>query len=352
MILSVANQNIANLAVVNLVPLFLGGRTSTQADNLGIALPVYQFAHHWLARTFAVQALLHGGLRFSEASSIGRTVRVVTAGLIVISLVTSLLPVRRWIPTFFRWLHLALSLSTLCGVGSHVVLMDNSFLSFPLVLCFVAGAFLTVAWIVRLSRQLYRGGAEVVQCDVLDDAVRIWVRVRHGIPTRPGIYFYLRFPSLPLRARFQSRLLPVAFWKTASRGSTRDISFLIPHSRGLRSYLRPGSPLRIRLDGPYGEQFGLGQYELVVLVADGEGIAGVISLALSILSRRMWDEEDKSQGLHSKLYCDKTWKVDLVWKLQDNAQAEWASSYFNALSEIEITTVSERKKKVARVSAK
>lgn len=150
---------------------------------------------------------------------------------------------------------------------------------------------------------------------------------------------------------FHSRLMPVAFWMTASRGSTKDISFLVPNSKDLASYLRRGRPLDVRLDGPYGVRLGLEQYELVVLVADGEGIAGVMSLVLSILCRRKWDEEDKTQGSWSRLYCDRTRKVDLVWKLQDNAQVDWARPYFTALSEMEFVTASDRKKKLARVGA-
>lgn len=349
-ILSLSSQNIANLAVLNMLPLFLGGRTNVQADYLGMSLPIYQLTHHWLARVFAVQGLLHSGLSFSRADGAGRAAGVAAAGLIIASLVASLLPVRRWSPTLFRWVHLVLSLTILCGVGIHTVLMTGSFASFSSILCFVAAGLLGASWILRLGRQLYQGPAEVVHYEVLHNAIRLWVRVRHGIPTHSGTYFYVRFPNLSLRAMFQSRLTPVAFWKTASRGSTKDISFIVPHSKDLATYLRRGRPLDLRLDGPYGEQLGLEQYELVVLVADGEGIAGVISLALSILSRRKWDEEDKTQGLRSKLHCDKTRKVDLVWKLQDNAQVEWASPYFTALSEIEFVTADERKKKLARVS--
>lgn len=349
-LLSLISQNIAKLAIVNLLPLFLGGRTSFQADYLGVSLPVYQSAHHWVARVFTVQALLHCGLYFSRATGAGWWSGVAAAGLIVTTLITSLLPVRRWGPTLFRWGHIGLSLTTLCGVGVHAILMTGSFVSFSSVICLSAAGLLIISWIIRMSRQLYQGQAEVVRYELLDQAVRLWIRVRHGVPTHSGTYFYVRFPSLPLRVRFQSRLLPVAFWKTASRASVNDISFLVPYSEDLASYLRRGRALTVGLDGPYGERLSLGKYELVVLVADGEGIAGVLSLALSILSRRKWDEEDKTHGLRSKLHCDKTRKVDLVWRLQDNAQVEWASSYFTALADMEIVTTSEKKRKVSRVS--
>lgn len=159
----------------------------------------------------------------------------------------------------------------------------------------------------------------------------------------------MHFPSLSIRARLQSRFLPVAFWETISRGSIKNIFFLIPYSQDLATYLKRGHALSISLDGPYGEQFDLGRYKLVILMVNGEGIAGILSLTLSILSRRKWDEKDKAQGLRSKLYYNKTRKIDLVWRLQDNAQIEWASSYFTHLSGIKVIA-SEERRKMARVS--
>jgi hypothetical protein len=50
------------MSSVNMVPLFLGGHTSTVADGLGIPLHVYYLAHHWIGRMFVVQALVHSGL--------------------------------------------------------------------------------------------------------------------------------------------------------------------------------------------------------------------------------------------------------------------------------------------------
>lgn len=348
-LLSIDIPNIANLAILNLVPLYLGGRTNIQADYLGVPLPIYQFAHNWLARVFAAQTLVHSGLKFSQATGWGKVAGLTTAGLIIASLLISLFPVRRWSPTLFRWTHLLLSLIILSGTGIHVVLMTGSFLSLPSILLFTAAGLLAMSWVLRLGRHLYRGRGEITHYDILGHTVRLWVRLQHGIATNSGTYFYIQFPSLALRARFQKHLLPVSFWKATSRGSTKDISFLIPYSQDLATYLQRRRTVRVQMDGPYGEQLGLGRYELVMLVADGEGIAGILSLALSILSRRKYDEDDKAQGLRSRFYCDKTRKVDLIWRLQDKKQVEWASPYFKALSELAIVISNKRKKKIARV---
>jgi hypothetical protein len=50
------------MASINLIPLFLGGRTSVLANFLGISLHTYYLAHHWVGRVVIIQGLLHVGL--------------------------------------------------------------------------------------------------------------------------------------------------------------------------------------------------------------------------------------------------------------------------------------------------
>jgi hypothetical protein len=50
------------MASINLIPLFLGGRTSMLANFLGISLHTYYLAHHWIGRLVIIQSLLHVAL--------------------------------------------------------------------------------------------------------------------------------------------------------------------------------------------------------------------------------------------------------------------------------------------------
>jgi hypothetical protein len=52
------------MSAVNMIPLFLGGRTSALADRLGIPLHTYYVAHYWIGGMVIAQALLHAGLAF------------------------------------------------------------------------------------------------------------------------------------------------------------------------------------------------------------------------------------------------------------------------------------------------
>ncbi|KAJ0123533.1 hypothetical protein J7T55_011998 [Diaporthe amygdali] len=301
-----------------MVPLFLSRHTNTQADFLGISLPVYQLIHHWLGRVVVTQGALHCGFGFqSLVLSPSKVAGAVATVLLLITILLSLLPVR----------------------SAHSVLLTGSFLSFPSVLCMVAGGLFTTSACLRLIRKIYRGKPQVTEFFVLDDTATIWLRLGHSIQTRPGTYFYLRFPDLPLRLRFQSILTPVAFWRAETRGSSKEVAFSIPspHSLALKSLRERHHEFNVSIEGPYGGGLHPGLYDLVILVAEGSGIAGVLPFALSILSRRKQDEEDKANSTaQPELYCDKTRKVDIVWKLEHNSQVQEAKAFFEDISKMEV----------------
>lgn len=70
------------LAVVNLIPLFLGGRTNSLGDSLNISLHAYYFAHHWAGRMAIIQGVLHVALVVS-LKGIPRTNANTISGAIV-----------------------------------------------------------------------------------------------------------------------------------------------------------------------------------------------------------------------------------------------------------------------------
>jgi hypothetical protein len=46
----------AVLTVINITPLFIGGRF---AALLGVPLPTYYLSHHWIARVASLEGILH-----------------------------------------------------------------------------------------------------------------------------------------------------------------------------------------------------------------------------------------------------------------------------------------------------
>ena len=56
-------------SLVNLTPLFFGGRTNPLMSFVGLPLPKYYLAHHWFGRVAIAEALLHAGLSASQNPS-------------------------------------------------------------------------------------------------------------------------------------------------------------------------------------------------------------------------------------------------------------------------------------------
>lgn len=54
------------LSLLNLIPLFLGGKTNPLMSFVGLSLQKYYFAHHWFGRVAAVEGLIHAGLSLYE----------------------------------------------------------------------------------------------------------------------------------------------------------------------------------------------------------------------------------------------------------------------------------------------
>jgi uncharacterized protein involved in response to NO len=50
------------IATLNMIPLFLGSRTSFLANRLGVSLQTYYLVHHWIGRVAIIQGLLHATL--------------------------------------------------------------------------------------------------------------------------------------------------------------------------------------------------------------------------------------------------------------------------------------------------
>lgn len=63
----------AVVATINMVPLFLGGRTNLVVDFLRIPLSTYYIFHHWIGRIAIIQCMLHSAIVLNRLSSIEQT---------------------------------------------------------------------------------------------------------------------------------------------------------------------------------------------------------------------------------------------------------------------------------------
>lgn len=206
-----------------------------------------------------------------------------------------------------------------------------------------AAAFWFTTTVFRLSRTLYYGIAAVdVRAD--EQVVRAIVRPRRPLRVFPGCYFYLYFPAASFRSRFRGYPINVAWWNADNPGSnySSELVFLLYRQGTISNLAKMDKSFqRALLDGPYGRDLRLYEYENVILAAKGQGIAGVLSHALHLAGRRLYDKQMLEENPTGRPpYLDKTRKVDLFWVLEDNSQQKWVREELRSLQNLDPYNVS------------
>lgn len=256
--------------------------------------------------------------------------------------VTSIWVVRRYSYRLFLLLHTGAVLASLGGMFWHVLLQDRSISRAPVL---VGGSL----WILRFIFWIFR------VCVATPGAIRtrrhekgaIYIQVSCSRPVRvfPGCYFFVFLPGKLFRYDLTSSFPMLVMWHSSASitGAIQNVCFLVSdHGRMSQiSHLDIGDSLR--LDGPYGRNLELWNYETVILTAKGMGIAGVLSSALSLVDRRNQDREVKKNARSAeRLHRDLTRKVAIVWTLEFNYQEDWAASAFSVLKGLDLEQVTSQ----------
>ncbi|KAF5139535.1 hypothetical protein E5D57_003331 [Metarhizium anisopliae] len=154
------------------------------------------------------------------------------------------------------------------------------------------------------------------------------IQLKKPIKVRPG-YFYIRAPELS--PAMQSQPIHMLWWQPNAPS--------IQHFAVLTDQVKRAPSLRrfpIRLDGPYQEDLHLGKYEAVMFVAQGPALSRVLPHLLYLTTRITRDKFAKVQSNRwylDGLFSEKTRKVDLYWKMDQNDDISSVSAYFDELSD-------------------
>jgi len=314
-------------AIVNLGLLYLGGRTSLIANSIGISFRTYYLAHYSVAAAVVALSLIHTAQAVRSGSS-GRlqtasgSLLVGFLGLCLILSIVHLVFHSVGYPghyTSFRIHHVLLSIGILITLGWHLWTVSAPF-SFGWLMLFGTGSL----WIISMALRLlmwygYRRATMTIRGPKKAKITRLSVDTSSTVPALPGSYFYVNIPG-----QRSGVCIPVAWWTDDVNGSVRHFEILI--NREIESAppaLRPG------LSGPYGGDLSMGAFETLILAGEGIGIAGILPFALSLLSRKKQDKQNKGDV---PLHCDITRCIDLVWKLDENCQYDYAAEYFDSLA--------------------
>ncbi|KAF2257699.1 hypothetical protein CC78DRAFT_622409 [Lojkania enalia] len=315
----------ATLFLINAVPLYLGGRTNIFVDRiLRLSLSKYALIHHWLGRICVVQGFVHGIIKISSTS-------ISTTEILLISLlsaigVLSILYVRRYLYEVFLKSHLVFALMLAGTLWWHVPTFRKREIT-CLGVATAAWLLQHVAWLAGL---FYRNSGSrssnkvaITRFDSLKDSTRsisATVSLKRPWKVSPGQYVYLTFPDID-RHRvgfFQAHPYAIA-WVDGS-----DITLLIQQYDGFSNSLFHSLHCHssVIVDGPYGHSQSLNEYDKVLFMASGIGIAAHLLSIKSLL------EAHENRTARAR-------RLTLVWFVESSDQEAWSCEFLEKLFDLD-----------------
>ena len=256
----------------------------------------------------------------------------------LVILISSIWIVRRYSYRLFLLIHTGAALAFLGGMFWHVLLQPRRTSK---VLVSVAGGLWILRFMLWILRVYMATPGTIWTKRQEKGAAYIQVSCNRPVRVFPGCYFFIFRPGRLFRYDTSSFPMLVMWHSSASvTGTNKDVSFLVSDHGRMSQVSRLDIGNTLRLDGPYGRNLELWNYETVILTAKGMGIAGVLSAALTLIDRRSQDWQAKKNPLSAeRLFRDLTRKVAILWTLESNGQEDWAAPAFNVLKGLDFDQV-------------
>jgi predicted ferric reductase len=267
-----------------------------------------------------------------------------------------------------------MTLGVLAAMSWHVVCVS----SFPAQVLAGSGVGL---WAIYIAYRLYKTwirGSSAKIIDIRGDSTMIRIDVILNNPSRirPGQHFNIFFSGS--LTKYLHSHSSVAFWHLPDVEhpcrQVSNVSFLLSREGDHTTALsRIAMEQRVRLEGPFGKNLHLRDFENVILAAKGIGIAGILPLALELAERKRHDEkikdriqviakqqeqlrigaeagtndpnrnlelrvklqEEKTLLLKQPLFLDGTKKLIVFWSLELNSQMDIVKDQLSALQDLD-----------------
>uniref|UniRef100_A0A0B7KRG5 Ferric oxidoreductase domain-containing protein n=1 Tax=Bionectria ochroleuca TaxID=29856 RepID=A0A0B7KRG5_BIOOC len=308
----------------------------------------YHIFHHWTGRFAILQAICHSIIVISqrpEAETPGAKRRVYTGyglfgGLLVI-LATSLVWLRTAQGRWFSLCHQVLAVVALAVLFWHV-LCTSSIIGKVIIglSCFCSSVSLGYkGW-----KLLFPLSATIFQARSYDESnivtIEAELKQKGSLHVTPGSYFLIS-----VRHHIPSVAAVAVLCGSETNRTTSALKFIFSESSWNRSLIALKPSDKISLDGPYGKDYGLENYENVMLLAKGIGIVGLLPLAVDLAERKYHDSDIQNQILkheaqrnelfrnrfeeweetrrdleRKRCFLDATKKVVILWCLEDYSQ--------------------------------
>lgn len=335
-----AASRAGSLTILHLVPLMAGSRLSFAADMIGLSLRTYQYLHNTLGVMLTAQLLSHialllkcGRVRILESRDrFGVIVRLLStmrislifnqAGGSLLTVVAVAIPfLRRLIYEIFLWIHGYLPAVALFGIWWHIE--AKRYIDRILLMTCMA-VFLGFD-IIRFVKLLYWNSTRK---QILSRAVAterngaVLLRITLARPWRiqPGDHVYLRCLSLSPRSVLESHPFSITWWERDSYDTDRTSTVYIlanpqfGFTRRLFHRSNHNRPLKMLIDGPYGNSIKTARFTTILLFASGIGVAALMPFIKAAISRQpepsdsvrrvslIWEIERESRFTHSPLF--------------------------------------------------
>ncbi|KAL5401100.1 hypothetical protein PMIN04_013131 [Paraphaeosphaeria minitans] len=315
------------LFIINVIPLYLGGRTNYIADRIfRLQLNEYALLHRWIGRICVVQGLVHGFL--NAATSRASIVETILLSLVVALGCLSFLHLRRYMYEVFLKTHLLFALALAVVLWFHVR-RSSTRASVCLGVASAAWLLQHVIWLIRLIHQTPGSrSTPIVSIEKFNaltpnspEAMAIELKFERKWDLGPGQYIYITLPRLSLHTLglIQSHPYVIA-WIDG-----QDIIILVERNKGFSNAifaLPTVTTHSAMVDGPYGRVQSLGQYDKVLLLASGIGVAA------HLLHIRHLLEAHKDKSVRVR-------RVALTWFLETPEQERWADKFLERLRDID-----------------
>ncbi|KAK5003884.1 hypothetical protein LTR28_009624 [Elasticomyces elasticus] len=160
------------------------------------------------------------------------------------------------------------------------------------------------------------------ECGVVQ-AMHLKIPCKEPREVLPGQYVYLTVPEMVGLGRVQAHPYMIAWVDGRVSGTERSMTLLIQCRQGFSDALRlGGDSVSTVVDGPWGGSKVLKQYDKVLLIASGIGIAAHLIPVRYLLQAH----EDQSARVR---------RITMIWFLETSDQELWAKDFLRQLLDMD-----------------
>ncbi|OBT55433.1 hypothetical protein VE04_05610 [Pseudogymnoascus sp. 24MN13] len=309
-----AGRRAGTLAEVNMIPLLAGPHFAFLSDLLGLSLKTIRGIHRPAGWMTAALVLLHAMAAASDGPlpiDVSQNLFAVVGASLLCLLLVLLLPLFRKLSyELFLRSHQALAFAFIYAVWRHV----PSDKSFPRAYIYITMGIFAATYLLQSGAVIVRNGVfrhQMSRATITHDAgaVKMQLRLSKPLAMDAGQYINLWIPSVSFWSFLQTHPFTVISWDAKDQDR---LDLLIEPRRGLTRELlyhaKKGytiNPL-VMFSGPHGASPSMGEYESVLMVASGFGIAAFVPHLKKLI-----------YGYNTRAV--RTRRIHLVWQIKNEA---------------------------------